>query len=97
LIKQGAKLVESAQDVLEELHLVPPPAPSGDANTAPSATALDAAAQAVLTAMGYHPIDVDVLCARTGLTPAAASAMLLRLELDGFVSRLVGGMYQRVR
>ena len=47
--------------------------------------------------MGYHPIDLDLLCARTGLTPDAASAMLLRLELDGFVSRLVGGMYQRIR
>ncbi len=98
LIKQGAKLVESAQDVLEELQLVEQPTQVGDAATSvPPATAAGAAAQTVLTAMGYHPIDLDMLCARTGLTPDAASAMLLTLELDGFVSRLVGGLYQRIR
>jgi DNA processing protein len=98
LIKQGAKLVESAQDVLEELQLPQTLGPSGDdAVRAPTAGAPDSAAQTVLTAMGYHPIDLDLLCARTGLTADAASAMLLRLELDGFVSRLAGGMYQRLR
>ena len=98
LIKQGAKLVESAQDVLEELQMEGHTAPSGDADALEfSGSAPDNAAQALLDAMGYHPIDVDLLCARTGLTPDAASAMLLRLELDGFVSRLVGGMYQRIR
>jgi DNA processing protein len=98
LIKQGAKLVESAQDVLEELQLERHAAPSGDAGSAErSAGALDSAAQALLNAMGYHPVDLDLLCARTGLTPDAASAMLLRLELDGFISRLPGGMYQRIR
>jgi DNA processing protein len=98
LIKQGAKLVESAQDVLEELQLLRPSTQAGDtAASVPPAAVPDSAAQTVLTAMGYHPIDLDLLCARTGLTPDAASAMLLTLELDGFVSRLVGGMYQRIR
>ncbi len=96
LIKQGAKLVESAQDVLEELQMLPRP-DSHRGGAAPASSVPDDAAQAVLTAMGYHPVDLDLLCARTGLTPDAASAMLLGLELDGFVSRLAGGMYQRIR
>ncbi len=97
LIKQGAKLVESAHDVLEELQLEQPSGLSGDAEPAGPTAIADSAAQALLDAMGYHPVDLDLLCARTGLTPDAASAMLLRLELDGFISRLVGGMYQRIR
>jgi DNA processing protein len=92
LIKQGAKLVESAQDILEELKL---PASSSGA-TAPARVS-DPAAEAVLAAMGYHPIDLDLLCSRTGLTPDAASAMLLTLELDGLICRLAGGTYQRIR
>jgi DNA processing protein len=98
LIKQGAKLVESAQDVLEELQLPQESKSSADnAVHPPPARVPDSAAQGVLEAMGYHPLDLDLLCARTGLTPDAASAMLLTLELDGFVSRLAGGMYQRIR
>ena len=98
LIKQGAKLVESAQDVLEELQLARHTEPSGDVDAPTfSDRTLDGATQALLNAMGYHPVDLDVLCTRTGLTPDAASAMLLRLELDGFISRLAGGMYQRIR
>jgi DNA processing protein len=95
LIKEGAKLVESAQDVLEELNLPPDNrvgALQKDAGPGP-----DPDTHALLAAMAYHPIDLDLVCARTGLTPDAASAMLLRLELDGFVCRLAGGMYQRIR
>jgi DNA processing protein len=92
LIKQGAKLVESAQDVLEELKL-----PAGNSTAVTPSISTDLAAEAVLTAMGYHPIDLDLLCSRTGLTPAAASAMLLTLELDGSICRLAGGTYQRIR
>lgn len=92
LIKQGAKLVESAADVLEELGLSAPTR----GRTEPAAL-LAAEHAALLQAIGFDPIDLDSLCERVGLTADAASAMLLMLELDGYLDRLPGGLYQRRR
>lgn len=99
LIRQGAKLVESAQDVLEELKLVPgltlstdlPPVASQDADsTGPSATDT-----ALLAALGFDPVGLDALQARCGLDTASLQAQLMTLELDGLVKRLPGGLFQR--
>ncbi len=92
LIKQGAKLVETAQDVLEELGMV-----AASARTEDEAQPLQPHESAVLTAMGFEPIDPDTVCQRTQLAPEAASAILLKLELDGYLSRLPGGLLQRMR
>ncbi len=98
LIRQGAKLVESVQDVLEELRLPVHAASGGEAR----APAQDAAAPRVesdsplLTAMGYDPIGLDALGARTGMATAALQVALLELELEGLVARLPGGLFQRV-
>jgi DNA processing protein len=86
LIKQGAKLVESAQDVLDELGLAGAPRAPG---VVPAETGL-------LAHMGFDPCDIDALVARSGLTAEAVSAMLLQLELEGKVGSLSGGLYQRV-
>jgi DNA processing protein len=88
LIKQGAKLVESAEDLLGEF---------GDIS-APEATVVATAVTDVplLECMGFDPCNVDKLCERTGLTPDKVSAMLLQLELEGRVMSLPGGAYQRV-
>jgi DNA processing protein len=92
LIQQGAKLVESTQDVLEELRMVPPRVRDEE-----QAAPLEEGASNVLAAMGFEPVDPDTICERTGLTPDGASAILLKLELDGYLSRLPGGLLQRLR
>ena len=51
----------------------------------------------LLVALGYDPVDLDTLCERSGLTADSASAMLLTLELEGVVSRVPGGKFQRLR
>ncbi len=92
LIKQGAKLVESTEDILAELRLpVLVPAPAAPAQ-APSGGDGDA----VLDALGYDPVSLDALQARTGWLSAQLNAHLLSLELEGQVARLPGQLFQRV-
>jgi DNA processing protein len=92
LIKSGAKLVESAEDVLAELAGF---RASGFADAAkPLVTAAPDAG--VLAVMGHDPVDVDSLCVRAGLSAEQVASELLRLELDGRVTALPGGLYQRL-
>lgn len=95
LIKAGAKLVESADDVLAELAGF---RQSGFASTTarPSADASQEATSVLLAHMGHDPVDVDSLCTRAGLSAEQVSSELLRLELDGLVASLPGGLYQRL-
>lgn len=92
LIKQGAKLVESAGDILEEFGVM-----AGTGAGAGNGASGDPDLDAILEALGFDPVTLEKLCERCSLTPESASAMLLKLELDGFVSRLPGGKFQRVR
>ena len=92
LIRQGAKLVESAQDILEDLRIVEPSAPGTAAEDAFEGDEADA----LLRAMGFEPVSLDALQARTGLDTAHLQARLLELELDGAVGRLPGGLFQRL-
>jgi DNA processing protein len=93
LIREGAKLVETAQDVLDELRIdriVP------TVRTDPDAHALSPDAVRVLAAIGHDPADVDLLIARTGLRADAVAVALVTLELEGAVAALPSGRWQRM-
>lgn len=103
LIRDGAKLVESAADILEELApllgvtqvaatapVTAPPAVNGGRTHDPDYARL-------LAALGWDTVDADTVASRSGLTPAEVSSMLLILELEGSVQLLPGGRYQRQR
>jgi DNA processing protein len=99
LIKQGAKLVESAQDILEELQW-PLTAHAGASAMASESEDHDnlpgkAPDDALLIALGFDPVGLDALQARCGLDTADLQAQLMGLELDGKVARLPGGLFQR--
>lgn len=118
LIRDGAKLVETAADVLDELnwgatrptrpkpeHARRGPKSPVESNQndhrppAEAAQRLESASpdeKRVLEALGHDPIDVDTLAARAGLTVDALYAILLALELDGHLTRLPGGRFQRL-
>lgn len=90
LIKQGAKLVESVDDILEELQAGTPRQAS-----LPLLDDEEEAADPLLDALGHDPVTLDALLARTGLPVSDLTARLLELELEGRVARLPGGLYQR--
>jgi DNA processing protein len=95
LIKQGAKLVESAQDVLEELAWSVAAPTTRNAGATSAATSAEHAG--LLEHMGFDPVSVDELHQRLGVGADALAAALLQLELEGRVSTLPGGRYQRLR
>ena len=92
LIKQGAKLVDDARDILEELRLpvpaVAPPVPA----SAPGG----GEGQRLLDCLGHDACDIDSLATRSGLTPESLYAILLQMELEGRVASLPGGRFQRI-
>ena len=104
LIKQGAKLVETAQDVLEELRIsiaVPSSAAAthdaeGENSESSEEGDTPNADPAFLSALGFDVVSLDALQARTGMATPALQAQLLEMELDGHVMRLPGGLFQRV-
>ncbi|MBT9613148.1 MAG: DNA-protecting protein DprA [Burkholderiales bacterium] len=91
LIKQGAKLVESAQDILEELGWAAPVSTHMRDTPEP-----DQAYAEFLNHLGHTPTAIDALVRRTGLTSERVCSILLELELNGQVASLPGGLYQAI-
>jgi len=97
LIKSGAKLVESAEDVLEELAGFRRSGYASTTGARASKTETKPDEQSALLAhLGHDPVDVDTLCSRAGMSAEQVSSELLRLELAGRVTALPGGLYQRL-
>lgn len=97
LVRQGAKLVETANDVIEELGALaqwsrtqPPARPVSDKTFPPPI-------QHLLVCLGHDPVTLDALIERSGLTTDAVSSMLVTLELEGVVATMPGGRFQRIR
>lgn len=97
LVRQGAKLVETANDVIEELGALaqwsrtqPPARPVADKTFPPPI-------QDLLVCLGHDPVTLDALIERSGLTTDAVSSMLVTLELEGVVATMPGGRFQRIR
>ncbi|HEY4644662.1 MAG TPA: DNA-processing protein DprA [Steroidobacteraceae bacterium] len=100
LLRDGAKLVEEADDILSELK-IPLTAAAAALGTAPSkqpahpAERLDKEYEILLDALGFDALGVDALIERSGLKPDAVASMLLILELRGLVEARPGGRYCR--
>ncbi|RTZ45855.1 DNA-protecting protein DprA [Candidimonas sp. SYP-B2681] len=98
LIRQGAKLVESAEDIREELGISGAPLAPVAAKGRPARKqqgVSDSISQLVLEALGYDPVPLDTLQQRSQLDVPQLTARLLELELQEIVVRLEDGRFQR--
>lgn len=97
LIRDGARLVESIDDVLEELGFLalrqPPPGPVDPPPPADSAASRELE---LLALMGFDPVTPDELVQRSGLTAAAVCSILFSLEITGSIEPTPGGAFIRV-
>ncbi|MCP5157983.1 MAG: DNA-protecting protein DprA [Gammaproteobacteria bacterium] len=103
LIREGAKLVEMATDILEELgSLAVAGAIASSADALPKVVGarvdqVDEEYRQLLVAMSDEPCGIDLLVERCGLTAEVVSSMLLILELEGYVAAVPGGFYCRLQ
>ena len=101
LIKLGAKLTETPDDILSDLNFSAffandfGTAPAGSSRV-PGTAGMDKEHKILLDALGFDPADLDMLIVRTGFKPEAVSSMMLILELEGHVQAAPGGRYSRV-
>jgi DNA processing protein len=99
LIRQGAKLVETAQDIVDELPALLGHLAAGEAlgrEGADPASGLAEDHRRLLELMGFDPVSPDELASRSGWAIAEVSSTLLLLELQGWVSSHPGGRYCRL-
>ena len=96
LIKQGAILLDSSDDVLNELSVVLKDQLLASKSGVNSVSKIDEKSSPVLKWVSYEPISLDEIIALSGLTSSEVSSMLLGMELAGVIVRLKSGLYSRV-
>ncbi len=95
LIKEGAKLVETSEDILEELGFYNQQDTPDDKEILQ--TGLDLEQQNLLNLVQFAPTSIDFLVKQSGLAVEEVSSMLLVLELEGYIQAEAGGTYTRVQ
>ena len=93
LIKQGAKLVDCIQDILDELDIKAETSPSEPASFSPEQSLQN---NVLLDIMEFEPMQLENIVNLSGLTVSEVSSMLMLLELEGSVASLAGGKYQKI-
>lgn len=98
LIRDGARLVETVDEVLEAMRVSPlsTMAAAGNASAGANALPTESDCTGLLAQLGHEPLDVDTLLERTGGTVGQLSMGLLALEMAGMIERLPGGKVQRI-
>jgi len=102
LIRQGAKLVETAQDVMDELGMLaescyPAAQAAAVSDMADEPLKLGPDYQQLIDFIGFDNTSIDQLVCSSGLTPAEVSSMLLQLEMSGYIASNHGGTYNRLK
>ena len=98
LIKQGAKLVESCADILEELNVIAHVTATSPGKAEPEISCqLDNDDMLLLKYIAHDPVSIDRLVELTGLTVAVVSSMLLTMEIRGVIAQTAGGCYARIK
>ena len=95
LIKQGARLIENADDILEELGLNYPLIPKTDTFTKGPAPPMDESERAIYEMIGDYPMHIDQIARKGNLEPGEALSVLMRMELKGLIRQLPGKMFVR--
>ena len=96
LIKQGAKLVECSEDILEELQISPQTKPLATCQDNTPLINSNKPSSKLLEQMGFDPIHPDQLVDKLGISATDVYAELLELELQGLIALIAGGRYQRI-
>jgi DNA processing protein len=94
LLRQGAKLIETVNDIMEELPGIVLPSPHADTGSPQLAQHTN---DPLLLVMGFSPVTLDELQCRSGMPTAQLQTQLLTLELSGSIGRMPGGLFQRLR
>jgi DNA processing protein len=95
LIKQGARLIENSDDILEELGFNYEFAPKTDTFKGGPLPSMDEFEKAIYDIIGDYPIHIDEISRQANLEPGKTASILMRMELKGIIRQVPGKMFVR--